>query len=234
MLIGGDANLPVTPGSLAAIWYRPMAQFWFLYALMICHVLVVIMPGRRALPAAALLGFAVFACLPVRPGSLYVLHFLLFYAIGLYGARSIAIFLQRPGGWLLPAWLAFAAAVALGGPASGMDALAIGSLPAGLAGIVGIVLFSHWLRPRYGRWLAAVGAMSMSIYILHLLAGAGTRVVLQKLHVPLGPWGFLAVCTTAGVILPMLAHTALQRRQLLAPLGLGGARPPRLTASPAR
>ena len=60
----------------------------------------------------------------------------------------------------------------------------------------------------------------MTIYVLHILAGSGIRIVMLKLHVPPEPWAYLIAGTAAGVILPLLAHLVLQRLHLLAPLGL--------------
>jgi hypothetical protein len=68
--------------------------------------------------------------------------------------------------------------------------------------------------------VALVGVMSMTIYVLHIMAGSGTRIIMQMLHVPPMPWVYLLAGTAAGVVLPMVAHAVLQRFNLLAPLGL--------------
>jgi len=223
MSLARDVNIPITPGDLAAIWYQPIGQFWFLYALMICHVLAVLLPGRWAMIGLAALGFGVFLLLPVRPALSLTLHHLPFYVAGMYGARSVAAW-QPQGGkgfaMLVLAWMAFAVAVFLGGRLSGMDANGLASLPACVVGIAGVVLLCKLMAERRFGWLAAVGAMSMTIYVLHILAGSGIRLVMLKLHVPALPWLFLLVGTAAGVMLPMLAHVILRRLQLLSALGL--------------
>ncbi len=218
LLLAHDANNPVTPGDLAAIWHRPIGQFWFLYALMICHLLVVLVPGRAALAGLAAVGFVAFQFLPVRPDLSLTLHHLPFYVAGLYGVPLMAWRPRRGGVMLAGIGVVFAAAVAFAGLASGMDEQGWAALPACVLGISGVVLASKLLGPV--RWLAAVGAMSMTIYVLHIMAGSGMRLALVKLHVPLGPWGYLLIVTAAGIVLPMMAHAVLARLHLLTALGL--------------
>jgi hypothetical protein len=62
--------------------------------------------------------------------------------------------------------------------------------------------------------------MSMTIYVLHILAGSSARVLMLKLHVPPLPWLYLLSGTAIGVIVPMIAHVVMKRLHLLAPLGL--------------
>jgi fucose 4-O-acetylase-like acetyltransferase len=223
MVLSRDANIPIYPSDLAAIWYRPIAQFWFLYALMICHVLAVLIPGRTAMIGVAVIGLVAFLLLPVRPDLALTLHHLPFYVAGLYGTRAVMSW--QPTGanrWTMLALLAiaFAGAVALGGMVSGMDANGLASLPACVLGIAGIVVLCKLLDVARHRWLAVVGVMSMTIYVLHILAGSGTRIVMVKMHIPPSPWLYLLAGTAAGVILPMAAHVVLQRLNLLAALGL--------------
>jgi peptidoglycan/LPS O-acetylase OafA/YrhL len=115
---------------------------------------------------------------------------------------------------------AFAAAVTVGGQLSGFDANGIASLPACILGITSVVLLCKLLNETRHRWLALVGVMSMTIYVLHIMAGSGTRIIMQMLHMPPMPWVYLLAGTAAGVILPMVTHVVLQRLNLLAPLGL--------------
>lgn len=223
MLISGSANVPVHPADLAAIWYRPMAQFWFLYSLMICHLLVVLLPNRAIMIGVAIAGLIGFMLLPVRPDLALTMHHLPLYVAGLYGTRAVmAWHPQARSGWLLLAALtvAFAAAVAIGGRLSGFDANGAASLPACILGITGTVVLCKLLNQTRHRWLATVGVMSMTIYVLHIMAGAGMRIAMLTLHVPAIPWLYLLAGTAAGVILPMAAHVILQRLNLLAALGL--------------
>ncbi|WP_441277075.1 acyltransferase family protein [Tardiphaga sp. 172_B4_N1_3] len=234
MLISSNANIPITTSDLAAIWYRPMAQFWFLYALMICHVLAVLIPNRIIMIAVALAGLIVFMLLPIRPDLALTMHHLPFYVAGLYATRIVMAWQPRGRtGWTMLTVIAtaFTAAVAVGGQLSGFDANGIASLPACILGITSVVLLCKLLDETRHRWLALVGVMSMTIYVLHIMAGSGTRIIMQMLHVPPMPWIYLLAGTAAGVILPMIAHVVLQRLNLLAPLGLASL--PRRKPAPA-
>ncbi|WP_024506268.1 acyltransferase [Bradyrhizobium sp. ARR65] len=220
MLLSRDANIPILPSDLAAIWYRPIAQFWFLYALMICHVMAALVPSRKAMIAIAFIALAVFLLLPVQAGLPLTLHHFVFYVAGLYGAGATAAW--RPSGWSVLALivLAFAGAVALGGYLSDMDANGLASLPACMLGIGGTLALCKLLDDKRYRWLAVIGVTSMTIYVLHILAGSGMRIVMLKLHVPPQPWAYLFAGTAAGVILPLVAHAVLARLHLLTALGL--------------
>lgn len=223
MLGSHDANIPIYPSDLAAIWYRPIAQFWFLYALFICHLLAMLIPNRTVMILVAAVGLVVFLLLPIRPDLSLTLHHLPFYVAGLYGTRAVMAWQPdgaRGWGMLAIIAMAFAAAVAAGGVISSMDANGLASLPACVFGIAGIVVLCKLLDDRRHRWLAIVGVMSMTIYVLHILAGSGIRIVMLKLHVPTEPWLYLISGTAIGVVLPMIAHMVLQRLGLLPALGL--------------
>jgi fucose 4-O-acetylase-like acetyltransferase len=234
MVMSRDANVPVTPGDLAAIWYRPMAQFWFLYALMICHLLAAFIGSRAGMIGVAAVGLVVFLLLPVRPDLALTLHHLPFYVVGLIATGAVMGWHPRgTSGWALfgAITLAFAASVAVGGAVSNWDANGIASLPACVLGIAGVTVFCKLLNDARHRWLAAIGVMSMTIYILHILAGSGIRIMMLKLHVPPWPWVYLLTGTAVGIVVPMIAHVILQRFNLLAPLGLA---PRRTSRAPAR
>lgn len=218
MTLSRDANIPIYPKDLAEIWRSPIGQFWFLYALMICHIVVALVPNKWVVIAIAAIGFLSYWIMPVRPTLALTLHHFPFYLLGVYASRMVGAW--RPHVMALPVvCLAFAVAVYLGGQWSGMDANGPASLPACILGIAGVVIGCK-LLDRSHRWLAAVGLMSMTIYILHILAGSGIRVLMLKMHVPPDPWLYLVAGTAAGVVLPMIAHVVLQRFKLLTAFGL--------------
>ena len=71
------------------------------------------------------------------------------------------------------------------------------------------------------RLVAVIGTISMTIYVLHTMAGAGTRILLIKAGVADGWATHLALGVLAGVMLPAFAHQLMLRFQLLSPMGLG-------------
>lgn len=212
-----DVNVPITVSDLVAIPYRPLSQFWFLYALMICHILAVLIPNRRVLAALSALGFVIFQFLPIRPDLALTLHHLPLYVAGLYASQ--AMWGVPPGGWAIAGllWIGFGLAV-LGGGIISMDSNGVAAIPACLLGVAGVVWVSRTVR--HAPWLAMVGKMSMTIYVLHIMAGAWLRTVMLRLHVPPIPMDYLLAGTILGVVVPMMVHTALSRAGILPWFGL--------------
>lgn len=66
-----------------------------------------------------------------------------------------------------------------------------------------------------------LGQMSMTIYVAHIIAMSGLRVLLTKLGFDGGEWAFLLLCVVAGLGLPIALHQVMQRIGALWLLGLG-------------
>ena len=60
----------------------------------------------------------------------------------------------------------------------------------------------------------------MTIYVMHVLASAGLRIIMTKLHVLAVDWLYALACTLVGLVLPLVAHVLLGRLNLLWVLGL--------------
>lgn len=226
MLASRHVNTPIAAADLLAIPYRPIAQFWFLYALLLCHVLAAMARRLALLAGLATAGFVVFQLLPVRPDLALTLHDLPLYVAGIWLARTATAWTPPGGarwGWTGAAAVAcaFALAVLLAGPQSGFDEQALAAAPACVLGVLGVV----WASKLVARgWLAAVGRMSMTIYVLHILAAAGMRIVLLRLSISPQPAVYLLAGTAAGVLAPMLVHVVLSRAGVLPLLGLASPR----------
>ncbi len=219
VVLARDANIPIYPRDLAMIWFRPIAQFWFLYALMICHLLIVLVPDRRVLVGLAIAGSVAFQVLPARPDLALTLHHLPLYVVGILGGAAVTRW--RPFGWggVALVWVGFGVAVLFAEVWQDHDGWA--AIPACVLGVWGVVAISKRLEEHGTGWLELVGRMSMTIYVMHILAASGVRMVMLRLGIPANPVLYVVVCTTAGVVAPMVAHVALQRARLLPWLGLG-------------
>ncbi len=222
--LSGAVNIPLTYGDLARILWAPISQFWFLYALMVCHLAYLAFAGRKSalLPLAAI-GFAASAFMPFLPAK--ILFNFVFYALGILVAPKLADWLGRnasPRGLALVC-IVFAALTAFGlycGIAFDNPL----SLAAALAGITLTLLVSNMLHGSVGRLAAAIGRMSMTIYILHLFAAGGARVLMQKFGAPADVVLYAIVTTLVGIAAPMAAHVMFERLGLLAWLGLAAPR----------
>lgn len=214
----------LTPGANASVqnWWllhiRPVGHFWFLEALFIIFLVVILLEHLKAL--STLTGFvlvwAVSALLFALPeftnyfgtrGALYLMPFFLAglackrFEIDGFGPRlvsSLALLAGLAVVLLLPAYMDSVAA--LGAAAS----LAIG-VSAGV-----LLLRSGW---RSGL-LAYIGAYSFAIYLLHVFFTAGSRIFLNAagvgdVHVLLVP-GLIA-----GIVGPIICAQIIGRSDTL-------------------
>jgi fucose 4-O-acetylase-like acetyltransferase len=216
--LSGSLNEAMKPGDLLRIGWAPFAQFWFLYALAFCHLLALVF--RRRLTWLLPFGLVAAVVSPFAPYPLDKCLFnLVFYALALaFGPQILA----ARGSWrgLAGAASLFVLAAIANAAIMGLRFDQALALPAACAGIAGVIISSRLLTGPVAALLASAGRISMTIYILHILAAAGTRVVMVKLGVPPDPLIYVIAGTAMGVALPVLAHHVLARLDWLAPLGL--------------
>lgn len=221
-------NAPSAHDLLHILW-RPIDQFWFLYTLLLCHLAAALLPKLR--PTLLLITIAGFALsLFVKPPTFLIMQSLympLFYALGIVLAdrvKNIAHIspFARYGG-LLALWSGFAVVTLLAyrGGYPHWDCLQI--LPSSFLGIAGTIWIAKYLRSAMGstiaRWLIQLGKGSMAIYVMHVIAAAGIRVILKMLHVH-PPMLHLLLGTMAGLLLPLLAQSLFKKFNLLSLAGL--------------
>lgn len=217
-------NGKTSPGQVLALW-EPRAQFWFLYALFLSCALGCLFYGRLRreeaawmLPSALLL-YAMAGNLTEPSVIDQTMTYFAFFALGAALRPAEALLLRS---WALLLGPVLAAAVAgqwFFHAQLGLNYRSIGAAAFALATVCVLAVLllslglSRWGGP-VGGWLLRLGAASMPIYLMHILAGSGTRIVLARaLHVDDVAVQAL-VGTLAGLGLPMLAHTLLQRAGL--------------------
>lgn len=227
IVMSSHTNGAYNPAVLWSIGWEPIAQFWFLYVLMLCHLTMPILTKQTwIMPyvlAGGLIGSSFFE--PDSP-SQRILHSLSFYAAGIWMAVRVKGLPPLTSIWPILGPLAIfglcsAAALNLN-PENTKHA---GAAPAAIAGVAATLVIARALKGRAAKYCAAFGAASMTIFVLHILFGAGARIALIKLNAPDNVWLHLIVGVLAAAGLPFLIHRALAARNLLWPLGLGA--PPR-------
>jgi peptidoglycan/LPS O-acetylase OafA/YrhL len=184
--MAGSANKPFHLSDLAAaMLWQPLGQFWFLYALFLCHVFAFLTTANRH-------RVALFALLAYGAGQYFnwgmltlAFQFFLFYAVGLLTAGHLKPFIERsanPAG-MLATFAGTAIAIYLAKQAG--DVQAISALPAALLGMLLVLQTSALLarapKQRALKWIRLLGLASMPIYLAHILAASGTRIALSKL-----------------------------------------------------
>lgn len=82
------------------------------------------------------------------------------------------------------------------------------------ASILFMIALSMWLGRIRMQWLLFIGASSMTIYLMHILAGSGVRVILSKFmgidSIPV----HLLLGTLIGLVAPLVAQVIIKRYDL--------------------
>ncbi|MBN3825763.1 acyltransferase [Burkholderia sp. Ac-20384] len=213
-------NHPFTIGDLLAIGWRPFAQFWFLYALMLCMIgawlLARWVPAfpqtpmpprvRDALVASAMLGLAIGAATQWGIVSTTLMNWPFFVA-GVVASRALPGWLERNSHLAACALTATGFVVAVAFAHGFGSATSAWAVPAAFAGIALMLqlAYRHASSPARAGWLAAIGYASMPIYLMHILVMAGVRIVLMRAGV--GSLAIhLVIGTLAGVVVPMAVY----------------------------
>lgn len=222
VLLSNYTNGNLSFAEVLTFAWHPRAQFWFLYTLFFIFLLsaLVYARARREHFLPLLLLFAALYLLPELRSRHFLADFLLantvFFALGIWFDEIKAFFVAHARA-LLP----LCAALFIGGqylfhiPLGlnyrdyGLATLALATVSIGL-----VVALSLCLAQLRLNWLLLIGASSMAIYLMHILAGSGTRILLSKVlgidslpvHLVLG--------TLVGIGGPLLAQALINRHRL--------------------
>jgi hypothetical protein len=246
--LGSLVNRPADNywGTILALPWQTMSQFWFLYALFWMHVIAALVLPRFGPTGLVALGIAlkVMVAVVVVPVSVkLVANNLIWYAIGAYltPAGLAAMFVARPlavravvlpllaAGLIMAAYLGtswFGADIPLATASSPEIANLAWRLPVLAAAITGagatvaIASLPVFAGPnsRSGS-LAEIGRLTMPIFVLHVMFIAGSRIVLTRLGHVTDPAVLLVVLVAAGLIGPLLAERILRPLRLQRWLG---------------
>jgi len=207
---------------LLRIGWEPISPFWFLYALMAFVLLVAAVGLRpRVLVPVAIAALAASGLISGENILHQMAYMFPFFIIGALGSAAIKQWHVR---WIwLPALVAaWLAAYQIVPTDIRVPYLTPWSFPAALAGCAFVMALAQTVRGPLKEMLAALGRISMTIYVMHVLATAGTRIVMVKLGIEAPGAVYLAACTAAGIAAPLIAHVVLDRLGLLPWLGLTG------------
>jgi fucose 4-O-acetylase-like acetyltransferase len=221
-----DTNAPAQPGDLWKFYVYAGDQFWFLQAafLVMMTMFAVERAGlMRTFPRWAAT-FAVAVLLNLffprftRVFSLPAAFYLLPYF-------TLGIGLARYGEMLLSRGVALAAGVGvvLGYAVHAMHMSDVGVVHrSGVVPLViGVTACTLLFRfRRFNALLAAIGPMSLTIFLFHVLPTAGSRIVLARLGIHAHAIVF-PLALAAGIAFPMLVHRVLSQSPLAARLFLG-------------
>lgn len=214
VLLSRFTNGDVTVNEVVSFLWHPRGQFWFLYALCLIFVAATIIYRRLnerwhlALVFAAALANIYRDVIPGGIPFNFLYQYSAYFALGVFAAPFIPRFQSITKFLSLGACLVFAAGQFAFHGFLGLDYATPDRLLAlGLAAIsiVAVVAVSLQMERSGFALLARIGNASLGIYLLHIIAGSGVRILLHKflgidsvaVHLILG--------TTAGIGLPLLA-----------------------------
>jgi fucose 4-O-acetylase-like acetyltransferase len=210
--VSGSTNRPLHLSDLPpAILWAPLGQFWFLYALFLCHVFARLTHSARVPVAAfSLAAYVVgkYSALGILSGAL---NFFLFYAAGLLMAQQLKGLVVRlaTAPWLAVTFVGAVVTIYTAMRLGACDAPT--ALPAAVFGMLFVLQVSA-LVARAGRLkvVELLGLASMPIYLMHIMAGSGTRIILAKLGVA-NLWAHLSIGLALGILLPLITQRCLIR-----------------------
>ncbi|KPF78550.1 hypothetical protein IP88_03395 [alpha proteobacterium AAP81b] len=242
--LGSAVNAPVDrywPVILALPW-KTVSQFWFLHALFQLHLLALLCWRRLGSAAFLLLMLSLkplAALLPLPDVLRLAANQAPYYGIGVvigtaglaraFVERSVAVRLALlplaavlvvTALWVVPGLrpeIPFASARAAGLANIAWSPVV---LPAAFAGLGAVVALASLVGGRLAQILGFLGRRSMAIFILHIMAVAGTRIIAIKLGLASVPL-LLVLTAIAGLTAPLVAYAIFERFGLVKRLGLG-------------
>jgi fucose 4-O-acetylase-like acetyltransferase len=215
LILSNYTNGNVTITQIAALLWAPRAQFWFLYALFLVSLVGIIIYAKLSVEYYELvLVFAIIAYinrheLAFIPLTSFVLHNFVFFALGVvfYQKKELV---AKYNDFILP--VLFITFVTLQWYFHIQLNLLYTTEKYWLALLVAIcsILFVSSLSISLLRfklkWLAFLGKASLGIYVMHILAGSGTRIILHKFLTD-DVLTHLVVGTAVGVLFPLMIIT---------------------------
>lgn len=207
---------------LSSLVWSPRAQFWFLYALFLVFVVCSFVYARasRRFFLPLLLVFSVLYVFRQDMASNSALQFVLgnavFFAMGVWINEIKDFLLARHrsltllfGVLFVLGQYVFHISLGLTWEVGGLPVLVLATIS-----ILFMVTLSMWLGRFRIQWLLFVGASSMTIYLLHILAGSGARVIMSAFMGIDSIAAHLLVGTLVGLAAPLLAQVIIQRYNL--------------------
>ncbi|MEA1952407.1 MAG: acyltransferase [Planctomycetota bacterium] len=223
LAVAGKTTHAVSWLDLATITYRPVMQFWFLYALFAMLVVFAVLRMLRFGPWAMLaFSIVVYLFSPFLPVGtwdpiVWVFQGMIFFGVGVAAARATLMGTAAVSSIRLAVWgVACTVLLTLGvwclGPLDLPDDVRdarflplFASKPVlALLGI-GMLFSAGELLARGGRLdaLRRYGILTLQIYVAHTITMAATRMVLYKVFKVEDVWIHLAAGMIAGIYFPL-------------------------------
>ena len=224
--VSANANHRFYLSDMTNILWNPIGQFWFLYALFLCQLLLCATTTQRLrLVVVAIVGY--FLSMAFDPNIVTIaLKFFLFFAAGILLAGNLRPIVVRcaTARGIGITFVALCAAIYLArgadltGPAIDWawqgTALSLRALPAAMLGILLVCEIALVVsRTSELGVFRVLGIASMPIYLVHILAASGARIVLLHFHVD-NVYLVLCACVLCGLLFPLALYFVVARMRL--------------------
>ncbi len=213
-------NGHTTVGQVLSLAWSPRAQFWFLYVLFFAFALATLLFRRSSIiwGSSIFIGSIIFYFFGWILPNIYLInmlsHFFVYFTAGVFAAFLLCKFDSFETKWLIPFLALFVFSQWIFHIEMGLNynsTAACEKLLLGLISVGFVVFLAQWLTRFNMRWLAYLGQQSMTIYLVHILAGSGCRIALQKILGITDVGIHLLVGTLTGLLLPILFYFACTR-----------------------
>jgi fucose 4-O-acetylase-like acetyltransferase len=181
-------NNHISYGEIFTLFWSPRAQFWFLYALFIIFVLASMMysvASKKMIIITFLLSSVVYIYPSILPQGFifgFISQNFVFFSLGvvfsLYHNEKNRTSLL----YVVCMVLLFVFSQYIFHGYMHLDYLnkGIASLMLSIISIVAIISLSQSISKKHYRFLSFLGKSSMAIYLMHVIAGSGVRIILKK------------------------------------------------------
>jgi fucose 4-O-acetylase-like acetyltransferase len=223
VVLSSYVNNSVDLQRLLLVPFLPKFHFWFLFTLMLYFILCAFVRDIRVLGVIAVLGSLLYLQPDVQLYAGRYVHFLIFFVAGMALSAQLQNF-DSDRWW--PGALAVLLLSAIAGFWFGLDDMSPIMVPAGFAGSYLVIALSLRIEAgRFGNLFRLLGEQSLAIYLLHILASSGTRIVVSRLVHHMNPYVLLCVSVIAGLLLPLVAYKIAKQFRILTLSGLGKDKP---------
>lgn len=180
-----DSSITFSLETFGRMFYDPLLHYWFLYALFFIVMIVAIASKLGVKPYWLGLGAVLLFFWGFPEEQILAQHLVIYFAAGMVFSEFIRAWIERTSAaaLLLPGlagvgiWGGFVVA--------GADSVAFGSHYAVQAvGFAGVILLCAVLEKWHtAGFIRYMGELSLEIYLVHVILGAGTRWALLRLGV---------------------------------------------------
>ena len=226
-LAGSLANKPLDGQIIdyVSILWEPKYNFWFIYALLLMNILsALILPklgaGVMMVSCVLLYSLAQWIKLPAMLWGLF--WFAPYYGLGIvFGLHPIKFNANRFT--LIVAAIAFTAAwlyIAQQLHQQGVSLWAISTFATAATGSMATLLWVGVSGKKISNVLSYLGRESLTIYLIHVIFTAGTRIIMDKfLHIT-NIYTLLLFATCIGIAAPLIIKKIADRLKISSQIGL--------------